>query len=151
MKQRTLAMMTGFEQYTRKTRRAIFLEEMEQVVPWGELCALVAPHYPQPGKGRRPVGVERMLRIYFLQQWHYGVQVPALAGRTPTGGTDPGTGESAPAGAGGANHDGHDRGRDHPARTHFDQESGAAARSGDAPDEEGQTMVLRDEGARGGG
>src|SRR5712671_5108605 len=51
MKQRTLAMMTGFEQYTRKTRRAIFLEEMEQVVPWGELCALVAPHYPQPGKG----------------------------------------------------------------------------------------------------
>src|SRR5881227_3410201 len=57
MKQRTLAMMTGFEQYTRKTRRAIFLEEMEQVVPWGELCALVAPHYPQPGKGRRPVGV----------------------------------------------------------------------------------------------
>src|SRR5216117_1756272 len=69
MKQRTLAMMTGFEQYTRKTRRAIFLEEMEQVVPWRELCALVAPHYPQPGKGRPPVGVERMLRIYFLQQW----------------------------------------------------------------------------------
>src|SRR5256884_7933314 len=69
MKQRTLAMMTGFEQYTRKTRRAIFLEEMEQVVPWRELCALVAPHYPQPGKERRPVGVERMLRIYFLQQW----------------------------------------------------------------------------------
>src|SRR5256885_13520433 len=69
MKQRTLAMMTGFEQYTRKTRRAIFLEEMEQVVPWRELCALVTPHYPQPGKGRPPVGVERMLRIYFLQQW----------------------------------------------------------------------------------
>src|SRR5438445_13521794 len=69
MKQRTLAMMTGFEQYTRKTRRAIFLEEMEQVVPWRELCALVAPHYPQPGQGRRPVGGERMLRIYFLQQW----------------------------------------------------------------------------------
>src|SRR5213595_957719 len=69
MKQRTLAMMTGFEQYTRKTRRAVFLEEMEQVVPWRELYALVAPHYPQPGKGRRPVGVERMLRIYFLQQW----------------------------------------------------------------------------------
>src|SRR5256884_4953762 len=69
MKQRTLAMMTGFEQYTRKTRRAIFLEEMEQEVPWRELCALVTPHYPQPGKGRPPVGVERMLRIYFLQQW----------------------------------------------------------------------------------
>ncbi|MGC2185529.1 MAG: IS5/IS1182 family transposase, partial [Terriglobales bacterium] len=60
-KQRTLAMMTGFEQYTKKTRRAIFLEEMEQVVPWRELCALVEPNYPQPGKGRPPVGVERML------------------------------------------------------------------------------------------
>src|SRR2546423_15547682 len=69
MKQRTLAMMTGFEQYTRKTRRAIFLEEMEQVVPWRELCALVEPYYPKPGNGRPPVGVERMLRIYFLQQW----------------------------------------------------------------------------------
>src|ERR1700737_3055888 len=69
MKQRTLAMMTGFEQYTRKTRRAIFLEEMEQVVPWRELCGLVEPHYPKPGNGRPPVGVERMLRIYFLQQW----------------------------------------------------------------------------------
>src|SRR5438132_2250617 len=69
MKQRTLAMMTGFEQYTRKTRRAIFLEEMEQVVPWRELYALVAPHYPQPGNGRPPVGVERMLRIYFLHSW----------------------------------------------------------------------------------
>ena len=54
--------MTGFEQYTRKTRRAIFLEEMEQVVPWRELCALVDPHYPQRGNGRPPVGVERMLR-----------------------------------------------------------------------------------------
>src|SRR5207244_13617783 len=58
-----------FEECTRKTRRAIFLEEMGQVVPWRELCALVEPHYPQPGKGRRPVGVERMLRIYFLLQW----------------------------------------------------------------------------------
>src|SRR5213076_2544882 len=77
MKQRTLAMMTGFEQYTRKTRRAIFLEEMEQVVQWGELCALVAPHYPKPGKGRRPVGVERMLRIYFLQQW-FNLSDPAV-------------------------------------------------------------------------
>ena len=43
--------MTGFEQYTRKTRRAIFLEEMEQVVPWRELCALIEPHYPGRGTG----------------------------------------------------------------------------------------------------
>jgi IS5 family transposase len=69
MKQRTLAMMTGFERYRRKTRRAIFLEEMEQVVPWVELSALVEPYYAKPGNGRPPVGVERMLRIYFLQQW----------------------------------------------------------------------------------
>jgi hypothetical protein len=45
------------------------LEEMEQVVPWRKLCALIEPHYPQPGNGRPPIGVERMLRIYFLQQW----------------------------------------------------------------------------------
>src|SRR3989442_3380544 len=77
MKRRRREMMTGFEHYKRKTRRAIFLEEMEQVVPWGELCALVAPHYPKPGKGRPPVGVERMLRIYFLQQW-FNLSDPAV-------------------------------------------------------------------------
>jgi IS5 family transposase len=70
-------MMTGFEQYTRKTRRAIFLEEMEQVVPWRELCRLAEPHYPKPGNGRPPVGVERMLRIYFLQQW-FNLSDPAV-------------------------------------------------------------------------
>lgn len=62
-------MATGFERYAKKTRRAEFLEQMELVVPWGELVALVEPHYPQAGNGRRPVGVERMLRMYFLQQW----------------------------------------------------------------------------------
>lgn len=62
-------MMTGFERYTKKTKRALFLEEMEQVVPWGKLGALIEPHYPKAGNGRPPVGVERMLRIYFLQQW----------------------------------------------------------------------------------
>src|SRR5579863_3011715 len=68
-RQRTLATMTGFERYTKKTRRAMFLEEMEQVVPWTKLCALIEPHYPRPGKGRRPKELEQMLRIYFLQQW----------------------------------------------------------------------------------
>jgi IS5 family transposase len=75
--QRTLAMMTGFERYTKKTRRAIFLEEMEKVVPWRELCALIEPHYPKPGNGRPPVGLERMLRIYFLQQW-FNLSDPAV-------------------------------------------------------------------------
>ena len=76
-RQGTLAMTTGFERYGKKTRRALFLEEMEQVVPWGELCALVEPHYPQAGNGRRPVGIERMLRIYFLQQW-FNLSDPAV-------------------------------------------------------------------------
>ena len=61
--------MNGFERYTKKTRRAKFLEEMEQVVPWAKLCALIEPHYPKPGNGRRPKELEQMLRIYFLQQW----------------------------------------------------------------------------------
>src|ERR1700686_3694527 len=75
--QRSLATMNGFERYTRKTRRQVFLEEMEQVVPWRELCALIEPHYPKPGNGRPPVGVERMLRIYFLQQW-FNLSDPAV-------------------------------------------------------------------------
>jgi transposase, IS5 family len=75
--QRTLAMMTGFERYTKKTRRAMFLEEMEQVVPWGKLCALIEPHYPKPGNGRRPKELEKMLRIYFLQQW-FNLADPAV-------------------------------------------------------------------------
>ncbi len=70
-------MMTGFEWYTRKTRRAMFLEEMEQVVPWAKLCARIEPHYPKPGNGRRPVGLARMLRIYFLQQW-FNLAAPAM-------------------------------------------------------------------------
>src|SRR5262249_26173335 len=48
--QRSLALMTGFEHYGKKTRRAIFLDEMEQV-PWREVCGLGEPHYPNPGNG----------------------------------------------------------------------------------------------------
>jgi IS5 family transposase len=70
-------MSTGFERYGKKTRRAEFLEEMELVVPWAELVALVEPHYPKAGNGRRPVGVERMLRMYFLQQW-FNLSDPAV-------------------------------------------------------------------------
>jgi IS5 family transposase len=62
-------MMTGFERYSKKTRRAMFLEEMEQVVPWEKLCALIEPHYRTPGNGRRPKDLEQMLRTYSLQQW----------------------------------------------------------------------------------
>jgi IS5 family transposase len=77
MKQRTLAMANGFERYGKKTRRAEFLEEMEQVVPWKKLCTLIEPHYPKTGNGRPPVGVARMLRMYFLQQW-FNLSDPAV-------------------------------------------------------------------------
>jgi IS5 family transposase len=52
------------------TRREKFLGEMERVVPWARLVALIEPHYPAGRRGRPPVGIERMLRIYFLQQWY---------------------------------------------------------------------------------
>jgi IS5 family transposase len=68
MRQATLA-TAGFERYAKRTRRAAFLDEMEGVVPWPRLHALIAPFYPKTGNGRPPIGIERMLRIYFLQQW----------------------------------------------------------------------------------
>lgn len=71
MKQQTLAMAQdqGFEQYRRPTRRDQFLETMKRIMPWEALCAVVAPHYPKAGNGRPPLGLERMLRIHFLQHW----------------------------------------------------------------------------------
>jgi len=68
MRQATLATV-GFERFGKTTRRAAFLAEMEQIVPWQALCDLIAPVYPKPGNGRPPIGLERILRIYFLQQW----------------------------------------------------------------------------------
>ncbi len=77
MRQLTLAEAAGFERYGKLTRRATFLAEMEQVVPWDELCAVIEPVYPRPGNGRPPIGVERMLRIYFLQHW-FNLSDPAV-------------------------------------------------------------------------
>jgi len=68
MKQMTFA-SAGFEQYAKPTRRSAFLGEMDRVVPWSALCRLVEPFYPKTGHGRPPVGLERMLRLYFLQHW----------------------------------------------------------------------------------
>ncbi len=51
------------------TRRERFLAEMDAVIPWERLIALIEPHYPKAGNGRQPLGVEKMLRIYFMQQW----------------------------------------------------------------------------------
>ncbi|MBA2723813.1 MAG: IS5 family transposase [Methylibium sp.] len=73
MKQQTLAVgidqNAQYEQYRRPTRRDAFLATMEQIVPWGELCGVIEPHYPKAGNGRPPVGLERMLRMYFVQHW----------------------------------------------------------------------------------
>ena len=51
------------------TRRERFLGEMDAVIPWSRLVRLIEPHYPKAGQGRQPLGLEKMLRIYFLQQW----------------------------------------------------------------------------------
>lgn len=51
------------------TRRERFLAEMDAVIPWGRLMSLIEPYYPKAGRGRQPLGLEKMLRIYFLQQW----------------------------------------------------------------------------------
>jgi len=70
MKQTSFA-SAEFAGKKRKTRRERFLAEMDAVVPWSRLEALIEPHYPKSGKvGRPPIGVPRMLRMYFLQQWY---------------------------------------------------------------------------------
>ena len=76
MKQRTL---TGFEKYGKTTRRAQFLADMEQIIPWPELAAAVQTVYPRISEngGRPPIPLERMLRIYFLQLW-FNLSDPAV-------------------------------------------------------------------------
>ena len=62
----------------KRTRREVFLAEMDQVVPWKGLLALIEPHYPKAGRaGRQPYAMETMLRIHFLQQW-YALSDPAM-------------------------------------------------------------------------
>jgi IS5 family transposase len=71
MKQGSLSMMGYFDKGM-KIKRETFLAEMDQVVPWARLCALIEPHYPKgsPAGGRPPLPLERMFRIYCLQQWY---------------------------------------------------------------------------------
>lgn len=80
-KRMTLLMQqdAGFERYRKTTRCDVFLAEVDQAVPWAQLCPVIAPHYPkdtEPGTGGRLQGLERMLRIYFLQRWS-GTRFPA--------------------------------------------------------------------------
>jgi len=77
MHQQTLA-DEGFERFRKPTRRDQFLAEMEEVIPWRDLCKVIKPFYPKPkGAGRPPVGLERMLRIHFLQHW-FNLSDPAV-------------------------------------------------------------------------
>lgn len=61
---------TEFTAKKKLTRRERFLARMEEVIPWAQLLGVIAPHYPKGVRGRPPIGLERMLRIYFLQQWY---------------------------------------------------------------------------------
>src|SRR5208282_5792211 len=75
--QRTFASQPSFAKYGRKSKRELFLDQMNQVVPWSELLALVEPVYAKAGNGRQPVGLAIMLRTYFLQQW-FGFSDPGM-------------------------------------------------------------------------
>ena len=84
MKQVSMS-MTGYFDKGKKTKREQFLAEMDQVVPWARLCALIEPPYPKasPAGGRPPLPLERMLRIYCLQQW-YDLSDPGAEERSMT-------------------------------------------------------------------
>jgi len=73
MKQQTLAtaadQSAGFERYRKPTRRDAFLATMDAIVPWAQLCEVIEPYYPKGVGGRPPIGLERMLRIHFVQHW----------------------------------------------------------------------------------
>lgn len=61
----------------KKTRREVFLEEMELVVPWKVLLKIIEPHYPVAGRGRRPYALESMLRVHLMQNW-FALSDPAM-------------------------------------------------------------------------
>ncbi len=70
MKHQTTFAHAEFTAKKKQTRRERFLTRMEEVLPWAQLLAVIAPHYPKGERGRPPIGLERMLRVYFLQQWY---------------------------------------------------------------------------------
>ena len=82
MKQLSLA-ETGFlPKAGKQTRKAVFLAEMDTVVPWSRLEALIEPFYPKKGNGRPPMPLSTMLRIHFMQQWFgYSDPVRSVANR----------------------------------------------------------------------
>lgn len=76
MKQTTFASV-AYDRKGKVTRRERFLSEMDAVIPWKLILSLVEPHYPKAGNGTQPLPMERMLRIYFMQQW-FNLSDPAM-------------------------------------------------------------------------
>jgi IS5 family transposase len=76
MKQTTFA-SAAWDRKGKVTRRERFLAEMDAVIPWEHLNRLIKPHYPRAGNGTQPMPQERMLRIYFMQQW-FNLSDPAM-------------------------------------------------------------------------
>jgi IS5 family transposase len=66
-----------YDNKKKKTSREKFLQEMDKVIPWKDLIQIIERYYPKAGNGRQPMPLERMLRIYFMQQW-YGLSDPAM-------------------------------------------------------------------------
>ena len=70
MSQRSFA-SAEYAMKKKRTRREKFLAEMERIVPWSRLTAVIEPLYPKSGRvGRPPIGVPKMLRMYCVQQWY---------------------------------------------------------------------------------
>ena len=76
MKQPSFASL-AFEGKKKQTRKEKFLTEMDRITPWKKLMRLIEPHYPKGDNGRPPMGVEKMLRIYFMQHW-FNLSDPAM-------------------------------------------------------------------------
>jgi transposase len=181
MSQRSFA-SAEYAMKKKRTRRKVFLAEMERVVPCSRLVTVIEPLYPTSGRvGRQPVGVSRMLRMYCLQQW-YSLADEALEDALYDSqamrdfvGIDLSR-ESVPdattllkfrrlllandltkdlfdeinahlAEQGLLMRAGVHRGRHHHRGAEFDQERGQRTRPGDAPDQKGQRLALRHEGA----
>lgn len=67
-KQQTLSDLE-YSSRKKKTKREEFLEIMDEIIPWDEWVGIIAPHYPSSKRGRPPIGIERILRMYLLQIW----------------------------------------------------------------------------------
>ena len=71
MKRQTSFLDLAIQYKKRVTRLELFLTQMDLVIPWLALVVtLIEPFYPEGKRGRPPIGIERMLRLYFIQLWN---------------------------------------------------------------------------------